>query len=306
MAPGGDSGALLLCGLCILAVQTTTGVLGNSIAGDAFRPVVIESNVADHQAGGAADDKSPKATSTSRQHTCSLDDYAAAMTLADLEAVMERFAKLQGMTITGLVKHLYSSLSPSPRRKVLGRENLSPLTLEAIQELCLEGRGPAYFVSGVSGASRGPGLPGGSSVFLPNTEFALLPPLRTLRPPPGARLVVIPGSANDVLLPETSITVSPQMSVVEALRRADYKFAADTGAGDGVLQLGYSATRACYVVEAVAGIRASAERAWNIEVTDRFGKLVFDGVCIPGREEVVVHPRMTITLSYTDVKKTAQ
>lgn len=63
------------------------------------------------------------------------------------------------------------------------RQNLSPLTLEAIQELCLEGRGPAYFVSGVSGASQGPGLPGGSSVFLPNTEFALLPPLRTLRPP---------------------------------------------------------------------------------------------------------------------------
>lgn len=67
--------------------------------------------------------------------------------------------------------------------------------------------------------------------------------------------------------------VSPQMTLLEALRRADYKLAADTGLGEGVLQLGFSATRACYIVEAVAGLKANLDRAWKIAINDRFGKV---------------------------------
>lgn len=231
--------------------------------------------------------------------SCSLDATLASMTMGDLERLIERFAKVQDMTVSGVVKQLYSALYSSIKRKVAKEEGgLSPVALEAIQELCLGGAGPAYQLV----PPHGPIFSGLSSAFMPNTEFAPLPPIRTLRPPPGAKLVVQTNGEGEGL--DVSITVSPKMSLVEALRRADYKLAA--GRGSGVLHLGFSATRACYIVESVDGLRASPERAWKITISNRFGKLVYDDICLPATDDVVVQPRMTITLSYVEAKRKPQ
>ncbi|KAL3185810.1 hypothetical protein MRX96_028696 [Rhipicephalus microplus] len=183
----------------------------------------------------------------------------------------ERRRFLDGMTVSGVVKQLYSALYSSIKRKVAGEQGLSPMALEAIQELCLGGAGPAY---------------------------QLVPPSR-LAPSCGFRPVA-----------ETWTRASPcppKMTLVEALRRADYKLAADTGRGSGVLHLGFSATRACYIVESVAGVRASPERAWKITIVDRFGKLVYDNICLPLKDDdLVVQPRMKITLTYVETKRKTQ
>ncbi|KAH7957103.1 hypothetical protein HPB52_015292 [Rhipicephalus sanguineus] len=250
-----------------------------------------------------------KKSGVASSDSCSLDATLASMTMGDMERLIERFAKLQGMTVSGVVKQLYSALYSSIKRKVAGEEvcvtekklmseGLSPMALEAIQELCLGGAGPAYQLV----PPHGPIFSGLSSAFMPNTEFAPLPPIRNLRPPPGAKLLVQTGG-EDL---DASITVSPKMSLVEALRRADYKLAADTGRGSGVLHLGFSATRACYIVESVAGVRASPERAWKITISDRFGKLVYEDICLPSTEDLVVQPRMKITLTYVETKRKTQ
>lgn len=243
------------------------------------------------------DKRNDVASSTS--DSCSLDATLASMTMGDMERLIERFAKLQGMTVSGVVKQLYSALYSSIKRKVAGEQGLSPMALEAIQELCLGGAGPAYQLV----PPHGPIFSGLSSAFMPNTEFAPLPPIRNLRPPPGAKLRVQTGGGDL----DASITVSPKMTLVEALRRADYKLAADTGRGSGVLHLGFSATRACYIVESVAGVRASPERAWKITIVDRFAKLVYDDICLPLKDDdLVVQPRMKITLTYVETKRKTQ
>ncbi|CAN7975288.1 unnamed protein product [Ixodes persulcatus] len=292
----------MLSTMLLMAAVASFGVVtANPRPNDVFG-TTIDEEPPKHQ--GSLADQKPLSSGTSQRDACSLDDYLATLTLSDMEKVIERYAKLQGMTVSGLIKQLYSTLYSSIKRKVVTNERLSPMALEAMQELCVSGLGPAYQVGPIGGPLAS-GMPGVSGFLLPNTEFAPLPPLRTLRPPPGARLVIQAGGLNDVQLPEASIVVSPQMTLLEALRRADYKLAADTGLGEGVLQLGFSATRACYIVEAVAGLKATPDRAWKIAINDRFGKLVFEDVCLPGRDDLVVHPKMTITLTYSDVKRTA-
>ncbi|KAH7960691.1 hypothetical protein HPB49_022347 [Dermacentor silvarum] len=79
---------------------------------------------------------------------------------------------------------------------------LSPMALEAIQELCLGGAGPAYQLV----PPHGPIFSGLSSAFMPNTEFAPLPPIRNLRPP----LVY-----EDICLPSTDdLVVQPRMTII--------------------------------------------------------------------------------------------
>ncbi|XP_077531822.1 uncharacterized protein LOC144144314 [Haemaphysalis longicornis] len=231
--------------------------------------------------------------------SCSLDATLASMTMGDLERLIERFAKLQDVTVSGVVKQLYSALYSSAKRKVAKEEGgLSPTALEAIQELCLGGAGPAYKLV----PPHGPIFSGLYSDFMPNTEFAPLPPIRTLRPPPGAKLVVQTNGEGEVL--DVNITVSPKLTLVYALRQADYKLAA--GRGGRVLHLGFSATRACYIVESVEGLRASPERAWKITISDRYGEVVYDNICLPPKDDFVVKPRMTITLSYVEAKRKPQ
>ncbi|CAN7996046.1 unnamed protein product [Ixodes hexagonus] len=290
----------LLSAVCLVVTVSSWGcVMANPRPGEVFGNTIVDAP-SEHQ---GSDQKTLSSPALDRG-TCSVDDYLATLTLSDMEKVIERFAKLQGMTVSGLIKQLYSSLYSSIKRKVVTNERLSPMALEAMQELCVSGLGPAYQVGPIGGPLAS-GMPGVSGFLLPNTEFAPLPPLRTLRPPPGAKLVIQASGVGDIQLPETSIVVSPQMTLLEAFRRADYKLAADTGLGEGVLQLGFSATRACYIVEAIAGLKATPDRAWKIAINDRFGKLVFEDVCLPGRDDLVVHPRMTIVLTYSDVKRTA-
>ncbi|KAL1413891.1 hypothetical protein MTO96_007941 [Rhipicephalus appendiculatus] len=187
---------------------------------------------------------------SSASDSCSLDATLASMTMGDMERLIERFAKLQGMTVSGVVKQLYSALYSSIKRKVAGEEGLSPMALEAIQELCLGGAGPAYQLV----PPHGPIFSGLSSAFMPNTDW-------------------------------------PRTPAEEAAS----------------LHLGFSATRACYIVESVAGVRASPERAWKITIWDRFGKLVYDDICLPSKDDdLVVQPRMKITLTYVETKRKTQ
>lgn len=297
-------GRLVICPTMLLRLLSAACLLAAAAVAsprppeeDAFRSNAIE---VDPKSASLAkkNDVGGSSSAAMSSQSCSLDATLASMTMGDLERLIERFAKLQGMTVSGVVKQLYSALYSSIKRKVASEEGLSPMALEAIQELCLGGAGPAYQLV----PPHGPIFSGLSSAFTPNTEFAPLPPIRNLRPPPGAKLVV-QTDGEDL---GASITVSPKMSLVEALRRADYKLAEDTGRGSGVLHLGFSATRACYIVESVAGLRASPERAWKITISDRFGKLVYEDICLPSTDDLVVQPRMTIILTYVEAKRKPQ
>ncbi|XP_065285321.1 uncharacterized protein [Dermacentor albipictus] len=298
-------GRLVICPTMLLRLLSAASLLAAAAVAsprppeeDAFRANAIEVDRKSASPPLLAKKNDVGSSAATSSESCSLDATLASMTMGDLERLIERFAKLQGMTVSGVVKQLYSALYSSIKRKVANEEGLSPMALEAIQELCLGGAGPAYQLV----PPHGPIFSGLSSAFMPNTEFAPLPPIRNLRPPPGAKLVV----RNDGEDLDASITVSPKMSLVEALRRADYKLAEDTGRGSGVLHLGFSATRACYIVESVAGLRASPERAWKITISDRFGKLVYEDICLPGTDDLVVQPRMKIVLTYVEAKRKAQ
>lgn len=283
----------MLVPLVIVACWLATAALASPRPSDAVAALPVERKSVPPQPMFSEND-------VGSSESCSLDATLASMTMGDLERLIERFAKVQDMTVSGVVKQLYSALYSSVKRKVANEEGgLSPMALEAIQELCLGGAGPAYQLV----PPHGPIFSGLSSAFMPNTEFAPLPPIRTLRPPPGARLVVQTDGEGGPGL-DVGVTVSPKMSLVEALRRADYKLAA--GRGSGVLHLGFSATRACYIVESVEGLRASPEHAWKITISNRFGKLVYDDICLPAEDDVVVQPRMTITLSYVEAKRKPQ
>lgn len=291
-------GRLVTCPTIMLLRLLSAACLLAAAAVASPRPPEEEAFEVDHKSGPAPLLAKKNDVLSPATESCSLDATLASMTMGDMERLIERFAKLQGMTVSGVVKQLYSALYSSIKRKVASEEGLSPMALEAIQELCLGGAGPAYQLV----PPHGPIFSGLHSAFMPNTEFAPLPPIRNLRPPPGAKLSVQNGG-EDL---DASITVTPKMTLVEALRRADYKLAADTGRGSGVLHLGFSATRACYIVESVAGVRASPERAWKITISDRFGKLVYEDICLPLTDDFVVQPRMKITLTYVETKRKTQ
>lgn len=278
---------LLATTLCLVSGHAMmTGVR----PGDTF-------NAATMAAEGTAD----VADGDTRAQRCSLDDYVEGLTVRDLERVIERFAKSERLAVAEVLKQLYSSLYASLKNRDLEANGLTPMKLEllAMEELCGEGvpadrLSPPYQVIGL----------GGRAVPEPS-DFAPLSPVRMmLRPPPGILVAVTPSGLGEPKLPQVALTVAPQMSLVEALRSADYKLQRMVGiASESMIKLGYSPALGCTVVRAISGVQTKQQRAWKIAVTDRHGKLVYNGVCLPQREQLTVLPRMRIGLSYVETDR---
>ncbi|XP_064460434.1 uncharacterized protein LOC135370595 [Ornithodoros turicata] len=285
---------LLATSLCLVYSHA---MMAGSSSGDAFNAVPIDTSQGPSSSIGR----------------CSMDDLVAGLSMRDLEALLARFAKSEGTTVVGVLKQLYSSLFASMKNRDLESEGMETMKLEALamEEICSEGvpadrLSPRYQVNGARGSPSGfaPGtFEAGSNAFLPPNELAPMPPVRMmLRPPPGAKLVVTPSGLGEPKLPEVSLTVSPQMSLVEAVRKADYRMQRMVGSGP-LLQLGFSTSLGCYIVRSVEDVKSNQERAWKVSVTDRYGKLVYSDVCLPLREDLTVQPRMTIALNYADMKR---
>ncbi|KAM7312056.1 hypothetical protein ISCGN_008961 [Ixodes scapularis] len=105
--------------LLMAAVASWGLVTANPRPNDVFG-TTIDEQPPKHQ--GSLADQKPLSSGTSQRDACSLDDYLATLTLSDMEKVIERYAKLQGMTVSGLIKQLYSSLYSSIKRKVVTNE----------------------------------------------------------------------------------------------------------------------------------------------------------------------------------------
>ncbi|PRD28134.1 UNVERIFIED_CONTAM: hypothetical protein NCL1_33336 [Trichonephila clavipes] len=119
---------------------------------------------------------------------------------------------------------------------------------------------------------------------------------------PGVTIRVETGVRDDVL-PEVIVTLSPMMTIVEALKQAESKFRSILGqpsaSDDSVISFSRSTVAECYVIGSFNSVFSDDRGYWKIIVSDRGGQVIYDSVCLPSRTEVAVKPGMTITLLYT-------
>ncbi|GIY32748.1 uncharacterized protein CDAR_436041 [Caerostris darwini] len=126
-------------------------------------------------------------------------------------------------------------------------------------------------------------------------------PIQNLQPPPGVTIRVETGLRGGVL-PDVTVTLSPMMTIVEALKQAESKYRSYLGlrgaSDEAVISFSRSSIDECFVVRSFNNVASDDRGYWKIIVSDK-GQVVYDNICLPSRSEVAVKPGMTITLLYT-------
>ncbi|KAF8767450.1 hypothetical protein HNY73_020413 [Argiope bruennichi] len=127
-------------------------------------------------------------------------------------------------------------------------------------------------------------------------------PIQNLQPPPGVTIRVETG-IRDGVLPDVIVTLSPMMTIVEALKQAESKYRSYLGlspvSDEEVISFSRSSVAECYVIGSFNNVSSDDRGYWKIIVSDKGGKVIYDSICLPSRNEVAVRPGMTITLLYT-------
>ncbi|GFS82948.1 uncharacterized protein NPIL_534321 [Nephila pilipes] len=127
-------------------------------------------------------------------------------------------------------------------------------------------------------------------------------PIQNLQPPPGVKIRV-ETAVRDGVLPEVIVTLSPMMTIVEALKQAESKYRSILGlssvSDEAVISFSRSSVAECYVIGSFNSVPSNDRGYWKIIVSDKGGEVIYDSVCLPSRTEVAVKPGMTITLLYT-------
>ncbi|GBM19298.1 hypothetical protein AVEN_200238-1 [Araneus ventricosus] len=127
-------------------------------------------------------------------------------------------------------------------------------------------------------------------------------PVQNLQPPPGVTIRVETG-IRDGILPDVIVTLSPMMTIVEALKQAESKYRSYLGLSpaseEEVISFSRSSVAECYVIGSFNSVSSDDRGYWKIIVSDKGGKIIYDSICLPSRNEVAVRPGMTITLLYT-------
>ncbi|GAB6030883.1 scavenger receptor class B, member [Chamberlinius hualienensis] len=139
-----------------------------------------------------------------------------------------------------------------------------------------------------------------SSSGLP-PPFALKPPmdihqpeLRKLQtidiPSPPANAIV---RINDVTSAE--VTVSPRMSVAEALRLA-FATLSDANGRKYKINLKRNTNRNCYVIRSVGSLTSNGRLKWVVDVTDKKERKIWRDACLPTLSQLQIRPGNVITL----------
>ncbi|GIY87681.1 uncharacterized protein CDAR_118661 [Caerostris darwini] len=136
--------------------------------------------------------------------------------------------------------------------------------------------------------------------------FPVLSPMKSnhLRPPPlGATVRINSGDARNPVNRDISVTVSPLMTIIEALRQAEIKYQNVLGLHHDmdVITFTHSLAIDCYIVNRINDVVKSDDSGWKITIMDRDGQIVYDGFCLPNAKDVLVKPGTVIYLSYVSL-----
>ncbi|GFQ83904.1 uncharacterized protein TNCT_521781 [Trichonephila clavata] len=135
--------------------------------------------------------------------------------------------------------------------------------------------------------------------------FPVLSPIKAnhLRPPLGATVRVDSGDSRNPINRDVSVTVSPLMTIIEALRQAEIKYQNVLGLNHDmdVITFTHSLTVDCYIVNRINDVVESEDSGWKITIVDRDGQIEYDGFCLPNGNDVLVKPGTLIFLSYVSL-----
>ncbi|XP_054160295.1 uncharacterized protein LOC128958462 [Oppia nitens] len=123
-------------------------------------------------------------------------------------------------------------------------------------------------------------------------------PHRNIKPPPGAKVLVeFKGKKREV-----TISVSPLMTVLEALKQAEIKFERTYKLylEDGLISFWSSPILSCIIVDRISTIRNTKSMMWQISIIGDNGQIEFQDFCLPA--EIFVKPGSTIKLVYISVQ----
>ncbi|GFS98079.1 uncharacterized protein NPIL_300221 [Nephila pilipes] len=135
--------------------------------------------------------------------------------------------------------------------------------------------------------------------------FPVLSPIKanSLRPPLGATVRVDSGDSKNPINRDISVTVSPLMTIIEALRQAEIKYQNTLGLNHDmdVITFSHSLAVDCYIVNRIDDVVQSEDSGWKITIVDRDGQIVYDGFCLPNGQDVLVKPGTVIFLSFVSL-----
>ncbi|XP_015908295.2 uncharacterized protein [Parasteatoda tepidariorum] len=96
------------------------------------------------------------------------------------------------------------------------------------------------------------------------------------------------------------ITVSPLMTLIEALRQAEIKYQNILGLNHetDVFTFSHSSIMNCYMVNQISGMVNNEEHAWQVTITDRESQVIYSNFCLPSGRDAFVKPGTLISLSY--------
>ncbi|XP_022252142.1 uncharacterized protein LOC111087947 [Limulus polyphemus] len=213
---------------------------------------------------------------------CSLHDIA---TIDDLEELIQLTASSLGVTEMSLLRQLQGHLDE--KRHFLGSLQERGEDISTSENLFIPKHGhllpippPSFRLRPFRKLPRRPD----------NTFFSHL---RTAPPPAGVRVQILtdPGSAPFF---DVTVTLSPLMSVEDAIRQANIKYSrmVSLPAVSSMIKIRHSQLLQCSIVKGMPGISGF----WRIRVLDSDEKVVYDNVCVPSPQELLVEPGMTILL----------
>ncbi|XP_035206783.1 uncharacterized protein LOC118181700 isoform X2 [Stegodyphus dumicola] len=143
---------------------------------------------------------------------------------------------------------------------------------------------------------------GGKSRNTLSAVFPMLSAIKSnhLKPPLGATVRVNSGDPRHAIDRDITVTVSPLMTLIEALREAEIKYQTALGLSldSDVIKFAHSSRTDCYMVNSIDDVVRSDASGWKVKIVDRNGQVVYDNFCIPSGKDAFVKPGTVISLSY--------
>ncbi|XP_076321865.1 uncharacterized protein LOC143231126 [Tachypleus tridentatus] len=209
---------------------------------------------------------------------CSLNDIA---TMDDLEELLQLIASSLGVSEMSLLRQLQGHLDE--KRHFLGSRQEDISTSE---NLFTSKHGHLLPVPPPSFRLR----PFRQLLRRPDNTF--FSQLRTAPPPAGVRVQMLTDHGSSLF--DVTVSLSPLMSVEDVLQQASIKYSRmmSLPAVSSMIKLRYSQLLQCSIVEGIPDVSG----LWKIRILDREERVVYDNVCVPSPQKLLVEPGMTILL----------
>ncbi|XP_022246355.1 uncharacterized protein LOC111086708 [Limulus polyphemus] len=213
---------------------------------------------------------------------CSLRDVA---TIEDLEELIQLTARSLGVREMSLLKQLQGHLDE--KRYVTETVRERKENIPTSQNVFISPRGPLI-------PMPPPGLRPRSFRQLPRRpDNGFFSTFKMTTPPAGVRVKII-SDHNSVPLFDVIVTLSPLMSVEDALHQASIKYSRmmSLPLARSLIVLHHSQLLQCSIVKGMPEISEFR----MIRILDKDENVVYDNMCIPSPQELLVEPGMTIII----------